>query len=127
MSEWAFIDWAERTALPELLGVCITKTIHMLDRLRLGRGKDGELEKPLVILDAGFASKAEQRFLKDAAGVCDERIAKGRLKDAAKIERAISFAGLGARETARLRRIAGLEDAAAVAFHAQSGDDAPAA
>ena len=44
MSEWARIDWAERTALPELLGVRITKTIHMLDRLRLGRGKDGELE-----------------------------------------------------------------------------------
>lgn len=267
MSEWALIDWAERTALPELLGVRITKTtkdrlyhtgdalfakrktiesalrvaqanlfesrggivlydctnthfeglceknpkarhgknkqkrndcrqvaigmafdqrglplahevfegnisdtktlIHMLDRLRLGSGKDGELEKPLVILDAGFASKAnlallkerglgylinitrssragfaedfaaggfetvpgrepaspvevrtipdpenpdgllvlcrsalrrekelamiskaEQRFLKDAAGL-RERITKGRLKDAAKIERAI--------------------------------------
>ena len=74
MSEWALIDGAERTALPGLLGVRITMTtktlIHMLDRLRLGRGKDGELEKPMVILDAGFASKAEQRFLKDAAGVC---------------------------------------------------------
>ena len=62
-----------------------------------GAGKM-KVEKPLVILDAGFASKAQQRFLKDAAGLRDERIAKGRLKDATKIERAISFAGLGARE-----------------------------
>lgn len=267
MSEWALIDWAGRTALPELLGVRITKTtkdrlyhtgdalfakrktiesalrdaqaglfesrggivlydvtnthfeglcaknpkarhgknkqkrndcrqvaigmafdqrglplahevfegnisdtktlIHMLDRLRLGSEGTGGLEKPLVILDAGFASKAnlallkerglgylinitrssragfaeefaaggfetvpgrepaspvevrtipdpenpegllvlcrsdlrrekelamiskaEQRFLKDTAAL-RERIAKGRLKDAGKIERAI--------------------------------------
>lgn len=267
MSEWALIDWAGRTALPELLGVRITKTtkdrlyhtgdalfakrktiesslrdaeaglfesrggivlydvtnthfeglcaknpkarhgknkqkrndcrqiaigmafdqrglplahevfegnisdtktlIHMLDRLRLGSEPSGGVEKPLVILDAGFASKsnlallkerglgylinitrssragfaeefaaggfetvpgrepaspvevrtipdpenpdgllvlcrsalrrekelamiskAEQRFLKDTAAL-RERIAKGRLKDAGKIERAI--------------------------------------
>lgn len=267
MSEWALIDWAGRTALPELLGVRITKTtkdrlyhtgdalfakrktiesalrdaqaglfesrggivlydvtnthfeglcannpkarhgknkqkrndcrqvaigmafdqrglplahevfegnisdtktlIHMIDRLRLGSEGTGGLEKPLVILDAGFASKAnlallkerglgylinitrssragfaeefaaggfetvpgrepaspvevrtipdpenpegllvlcrsalrrekelamiskaEQRFLKDTAAL-RERIAKGRLKDAGKIERAI--------------------------------------
>ena len=56
MSEWELIDWAERSSLPELLGVRITKTIHMLDRLRLGRGKDGELEKPLVILSISSAA-----------------------------------------------------------------------
>lgn len=145
-----------------------TKTlVHILERLRLGGGEDRGGEKPLVILDAGFASKAnlallkerglgylvnitrssragfaeefaaggfetvpgrepaspvevrtipdpenpdgllvlcrsalrrekelamiskaEQRFLKDIAGL-RERIAKGRLKDPAKIERAI--------------------------------------
>jgi transposase len=165
MSEWALIDWAERTALPELLGVRITKTtkdrlyhvgdalfakrkpiesalrdvqgklfesrggivlydvtntyfeglcaknpkarhgknkqkrndcrqiaigmafdqrglplahevfegnlsdtktlIHILERLRLGKVEDGGMEKPLVILDAGFASKANLALLKE--------------------------------------------------------------
>jgi hypothetical protein len=31
LSEWALIDWAERTALPELLDIRITKTTK--DRL----------------------------------------------------------------------------------------------
>jgi hypothetical protein len=26
LSEWALIEWSERTALPELLGLCLTKT-----------------------------------------------------------------------------------------------------
>lgn len=169
LSEWALIDWAERTALPELLDVRITKTtkdrlyhtgdalfakhtfiesalrkgqaelfgtrggivlydvtnthfegickrnpkakhgknkqkrndcrqiaigmafderglplahevfegnisdsktlIHILDRLRLGPVEEGGIEKPMVILDAGFASKANIALLKER-GLC---------------------------------------------------------
>jgi transposase len=169
LSEWALIDWAERTALPELLDVRITKTtkdrlyhtgdalfakhtfiesalrkgqaelfgtrggivlydvtnthfegickrnpkakhgknkqkrndcrqiaigmafderglplahevfegnisdsktlIHILDRLRLGPAEEGGIEKPMVILDAGFASKANIALLKER-GLC---------------------------------------------------------
>jgi len=39
--------------------------IHMLGRLRLGEAEAGGMEKPLVILDAGFASKANLALLKD--------------------------------------------------------------
>jgi hypothetical protein len=163
MSEWALIDWAERTALPELLGVRITKTTkdrlyHVGDALFAKRkpietalrdvqGKLFESRGGIVLYlininrgsRAGFAeefsqgtfetvpgrdpaspvevrtiaapenpggllvlcrsalrrekelamiSKAEQRFLKDT-GALRERLAKGRLKDAGKIERAI--------------------------------------
>lgn len=43
-----------------------TKTlIHILDRLRLGAEPTGGVEKPLVILDAGFASKANLALLKE--------------------------------------------------------------
>jgi len=39
--------------------------IHILDRLRLGNVESGGMEKPLVILDAGFASKANLALLKE--------------------------------------------------------------
>lgn len=39
--------------------------IHILDRLRLGPSEEGGIEKPLVILDAGFASKANIALLKE--------------------------------------------------------------
>jgi len=66
LSEWALIDWVERTALPELLDIRVTKTLlHLLYRLRLGTpGEDGR-EKPLVILEAGFASKANLALLRE--------------------------------------------------------------
>lgn len=43
-----------------------TKTlVHLLDRLRAGTAGEGETEQPLVILDAGFASKANIDMLKE--------------------------------------------------------------
>lgn len=39
--------------------------LHILDRLRLGPAEEGGIEKPLVILDAGFASKANIALLKE--------------------------------------------------------------
>ena len=51
LSEWALIDWAEHTALPELL-----------DRLAPADYAD---MKPVVVLDAGFASKANIELLRE--------------------------------------------------------------
>jgi len=69
VSERALIDRAGRTALPELLGVRITRTlIHILDRLQLSSSECGGLEKPLVILDAGFASKANLALIRPSSG-----------------------------------------------------------
>lgn len=39
--------------------------IHILSRLRLGPDEEGGIEKPMVILDAGFASKANIALLKE--------------------------------------------------------------
>ena len=80
LSEWALIDWSARTALPELLGLRVTKSTKdrlyhtsdalyahrktlalMLDRLEM----PGDGLKPVVILDAGFASADNIVLLKE--------------------------------------------------------------
>jgi len=56
LSEWAIIDWAERTALPECLNIRITKT----RKDRLYKTSDELLKRREVIED--FLRKKEQRL-----------------------------------------------------------------
>lgn len=95
LSEWALIDWAERTTLPEMLNVRITKTT----KDRLYRTSD-LLLKCRTSIEASLRARERQLFslnrsvfLYDVTnshfeGLC-ARIAKGQLKKPKLIERAI--------------------------------------
>jgi len=78
LSEWALIDWAERTALPEILGIRVTKTTkdrlyHVSDTL-LGHRKS--IEEKLRAHEADLFSLSRSVILYDVTNTHFEGIAK---------------------------------------------------